>query len=70
VKRRGERGETQLGILIWALGAGIVVSVVMTLQSCIETHKNEKIERRRQQYLSQFKRRSEERGTPGYTVKY
>lgn len=69
-KGRGERGETQLGILIWAVVAGVCVSIVMTLQSCIQTYKDGKVTKRRQQYLSQFKRVSDERGVPGYTVRY
>ena len=63
-----ERGETQVGVIMWGLALGILVSVVMTLQSCIEEHKEGKVAARRQQWRDQFKRPAE-RGYQGYQVK-
>ena len=63
-----ERGETQLGVVLAAVVLGVGCWAVFSLEACIRDHKDSKVQKRHDQYMSQFKPRTV-RKLSGYSVK-
>lgn len=62
-----ERGETQLGVILYAVGFGVLCWAIFSLEACIRTHKDSKVQKRKEQYMSRFKPK-QRREVPGYSV--
>ena len=67
--QKGQRGETQVGVILWMLGLGVAISVLMTLQSCIYSYKEGKLDRRREQWIERHRRPIEPEAAR-YSVRY
>jgi len=63
-----ERGETQMGVILMVMGLGVFCWAVFSLQSCIVTHKDGKVTKRRQQYIDRLKPKEVKRAPSGYKV--
>ncbi|MGI6524284.1 MAG: hypothetical protein ACOX2O_03185 [Bdellovibrionota bacterium] len=66
-----ERGESQFALIAVALIASVIVALFFMLQSWIFNYKEDKVKRRRQHHLEQFKSEpKKERAPKGTTIRY
>ncbi|NLF24273.1 MAG: hypothetical protein GX589_01260 [Deltaproteobacteria bacterium] len=69
---RGERGETQIGIIFGALVAGVLCWAFFSLESCIREHKDEKVYKRHMKNLEdrEAKYPTKQHSVQGYRVSF
>ena len=69
--RWGEKGETQLGIIIGGLFIGVLCWALFSLESCIREHKDGKVIKRHEQHLKRLEVKTPKMRSPeGYQVSY
>lgn len=64
----GESGETQIGVILYALGFGVLCWVFFSLEACIREHKDGKVRSREVQHEAVQKARAQ-RGSTSYQIR-
>lgn len=59
-----------MGVILMALLIGIAISVISTLQSCIQTHKDEKVRRAQEQNVRAKSKPAPRPDAAKYVVQY